>query len=1013
MPKKEQDVDEAGTLMALPERDAACATSATAVGTATGATEFGASTGDASGAGGGAAGSGGSASSATGLSTAAGTPPTGGLQGRSFGRYVVLNELGRGGMGTVYRARQPDLDRDVALKVLSDGETSQEGIRRFFREAQAAARLNHPSIVSVYDVGSVDGKYYIAMEYVEGPTLRKLTKGGKVPVRVVLTVLRDIARGIHYAHQNGIVHRDVKPHNILIQQPPGGEDPFAPGARPGAAPVHLTAKIADFGLAKEIHSRDQLTLSGQILGSPSYMSPEQARGDPSEIDGTSDVYCLGATLYDAVTGKPPFEGENAYRILFQVLNESPRSPRALAPNLHRDVETIILKSLEKDRARRYAGADLFADDLDRFLAGEPILARPPGRVERVVRLLRKQRVLAITVGVAAILLAGLGGYFLDATGRLLASLTETDLARRRAREEGERLRHAAEDAAVARTATERRLAAAEADLETTRAARAAVEAEADKLRGELASAQRALGDSRKANASRSTERDARQRSLEAYHRGLLTKNPERALAEFAKALKEDPLSCETWTASAACYLAVGKAEAAIKDLDQALSVGGPNALFAYYLRAQAWRASGQEARALEDLAEVVKRAPEADLALLEIAELFHGRREFAREVLLLRGVLEAHPESTDALRMLAEAHLAVGKAGEAEDVASRLVDRQPNVGAAFGLRARALLALGNAAGARSDLDMALGLDPSNAEALRLRAGVAAGEGQVATALSDLWLATRIAPADAEARLALARLLAAQGRAEEALPILAPLVTDEAHVPEALALRGQALLAHGDPKEAGHALDLALHFTKPEARSPELWFWRGMAAHYQGEIANALEHYTRALAVSPKFVPALLLRAAAYARQTDSVKAAEDLSRAEKLDRTWGWGYVQGAFLGMDPGARLALLRDLLTLTRANSRCAWPWWARAVLLHRKGDLTDARTEYLRAAEVCSQAPVLFADLAQLHYDRCQYREAREAVERYQRMAARGPFAEWSNDLLTQIGLRVEEAKRRER
>jgi WD40 repeat protein len=305
--------------------------------------------------------------------------------------FAVLDRLGKGGMGVVYRARDLHLNRLVAIKMIRDGilATPPE-VARFDAEARSVARLQHPNIVQIFQVGNHRGRHYLVLELVPGGNLAQRLASPMSPTEAARLV-ETLARAIDHAHKQGIIHRDLKPANILLS--PDG-----------------TPKIADFGLAKEVEGEILLThTSNGPLGTPSYMAPEQAWGPPQEVGPAADVYALGAILYECLTSKPPFCSGSVMDVLVQVKNEEPVTPRERCPGVPRDLETICLKCLHKDPTRRYTSASELADDLARFLRGEPIKARPVGAVERTVRWLRQHAAL-VTLATLLVLVAGALGF---------------------------------------------------------------------------------------------------------------------------------------------------------------------------------------------------------------------------------------------------------------------------------------------------------------------------------------------------------------------------------------------------------------------------------------------------------------------------------------------------------------------------------------------------------------------------------------------------------------------------
>ncbi len=290
----------------------------------------------------------------------------------AFGEYSLLHEIDRGGMGIVFKARHEQLNRIVALKIMRSGELSNdEELSRFRAEAEASASIEHPNIISIYEVGEVHGLVYFTMAFVDGVDLGSLPPDKKLSCKEAVRIVARVANAIEHAHQAGIIHRDLKPSNILLDR---AHEPF----------------LIDFGLAK-VKQDKGLTCTGQILGTPAYMSPEQARG--SLLTPTSDVYSLGAVLYELVAGQAPFSGPTPIDILLQVLHRHPAQPRKINKQLPRDLEQIILRAMAKEPGDRYASAGDFQADLQKFLLGEPIEHPRPSYVDRFTNWWRREPVL--------------------------------------------------------------------------------------------------------------------------------------------------------------------------------------------------------------------------------------------------------------------------------------------------------------------------------------------------------------------------------------------------------------------------------------------------------------------------------------------------------------------------------------------------------------------------------------------------------------------------------------------
>jgi tetratricopeptide (TPR) repeat protein len=576
--------------------------------------------------------------------------------GSRFGRYELLAELGRGGMGIVFRARQTDLQREVALKMLLEGGAAGDLQRdRFFAEARHAAKLMHPSIVAVHDVGELDGIHYFTMDYVEGQDLAAIVKGGKMePLRAVDIALK-LCLALGYAHTMGVVHRDLKPSNILIDK-------------------HGTPRITDFGIAKDLE-KQSTTLSGEVLGTPAYMPPEQADGRAGEVDARADVYSLGAVLYELLTGRPPFEAKTGFLVMTAVLNDPPVPPRRVDPSLPRDLETIVLKCLEKKRENRYPTTAALAADLERFMDGESIEAqRPitlPGGPPRRVLL------------VGLLVLAALGaGYFVyDSKMKQRAAEAAT----------AQREKELADAALRAQALEEER----KAEEKSSALVRDAVEAAAREERDvAIARAQEAVEVAPKHALAHET--------LARFYLELRS-DPDGAMREADAAIKLDPTSREGLSVRARALIAERRLDEALPEIEKVAALGADGAAAAARLRGEALNAKGDGEGALRELGRACDLAP----------------RDAAPRV------------------DLARAFLALGKAAEAERAASSALEIDPQRAAALVARAEARLALGRDDEALADAVLARKLAPRDAAAKALAARLEARvEPKVETRRSD-------------------------------------------------------------------------------------------------------------------------------------------------------------------------------------------------------------------------------------------------------------------------------------
>jgi tetratricopeptide (TPR) repeat protein len=593
--------------------------------------------------------------------------------------YEVLEEVGRGGMGVVYRARQLRLNRTVALKmILAGAQGRSEHLTRFRLETEAVARLRHPNIVQIYEVGEHQGRPFCCLEFVEGGGLDRHLGGAPQPVQTAARLLETLARAMHAAHQEGIVHRDLKPANILLTA--------------GGVP-----KISDFGLAKHLDDDSWKTHSGIIMGTPPYMAPEQAAGHNREVGPLTDVYALGAILYELLTGRPPFRAATMLETIDQVRTQEPVPPRRLQPKVPRDLETICLKCLQKEPHKRYASALDLAEDVERFLKNEPIRGRPVPGWERLLKWVRRRPAAAALIVMSAVALlsavlgslAYLGKRARDAEQALAETRLGNDL--RQLIHDGETAAQAS-DWPKARELGERALAMIAPQEE----ALAPLRDQAQRLRDEAAGHQQA-GD-RFQQLTRERDEVLFQATLATGEGSQANISQTRAAAPRALALAgvslegRAPLSPDPYwtaeenaTAAVACYellLVLAEAEGqplpgegaepqlrkALRLLDRAASLGwASHPTQAYHLRrARYLEQLGDQAEAKQERRRAADRPPATALDYYLLGDEKYKQGHFAEAVQEFENALEVQPDHFWARYFQAMAYLQLGRAAEAK-----------------------------------------------------------------------------------------------------------------------------------------------------------------------------------------------------------------------------------------------------------------------------------------------------------------------------------------------------------
>ncbi len=749
---------------------------------------------------------------------------------RRYGRYVSVSKLGEGGMGEVWKAWDKDLRRWVALKLLKG--TDAKELERFRREARTAARLSHPSICAVHDVGEAAGRNFIAMQYIQGSTLSDFPRSD---VRRLAGYLRDAAAALHVAHEAGIVHRDIKPDNLMIESGPNPR-----------------IVVMDFGLARNLEVKDHRSSAGMLIGTPFYMSPEQAERRPV-IDRRTDVYSLGAALYEILAGRPPFQERDLHSLLRQISETDPPPPSGFRPDLPRDLETIVLKCLEKDPKRRYATALELSADLTRWLEGEPILAHPPSTLYRLGKFVRRKRSL---LGVALV-----GAICVAMVAAILIPRWRTEARGRREKE-----------AALAREENRRR---------TEREARDRARPHLDAGRSILARLDRLL-----------TTPDWKPQSALAL--------AEEARGEFRKALETCPEFAEAMLETARAYAMTENRAMAIQWCTRAIE-SSPEFATAYLERAsvaieeyEEMRHRAEERARLETPESLVLRKRiEADLETVK--RWSRDRKELRYAEGMFAFAEGNYGPAAKTLEEFAELNVAdprgrewaghcyihlPGKEGAAIPHLAQAIQYRPRNPRLYLLRALALTRSKNPAGAIEDCDRVLAIVPHSPNAYTNRGLARKAMHDYDGAVRDYTRAIDLNPRDGSIYFnrGLARLSANDSAG--ALADFTKALKAEPNFPQAWSERGRAKAQTGDYDGAIQDCTTAL------GQNPGLacaYFVRGFAFAMKGEFAQSLPDFDRAIELDPEDPQSFWNRASARLETGNLRGSFEDYSRAMELD----------------------------------------------------------------------------------------------------------------------------------
>ncbi|MFH1228544.1 MAG: tetratricopeptide repeat protein [Planctomycetota bacterium] len=861
----------------------------------------------------------------------------------TFGKYSIERKLGQGGMGAVYLAVDRGLNRRVALKVITSKD--EELLERFQREAAAVAKLKHPNIVQVYESGvvplpsatggSARKQHYFTMDYIEGVSLEKLISSPNRPnIQNIARIIQQVASALHYAHSQQVIHRDIKPANIMISMPKDRPDkPLQPEADPssgGGRDNQGKAYITDFGLAKQLTGLDRsLTMSGTALGTPDYMSPEQAQGKKDEVDPRSDIFSLGATLYHCLTGRMPFPGNELYEVLSKVINEDPPAPSSVIKIIPKDLETICLKCLNKDKAKRYQTGGALAQDLKRYLEGGQITAKRTSSITKIYLKLMKNKTASLSIIGAAVILA------VVIIGLLVSSSHRKQLIARYRQEAQQAFDKDQFD--QARALCNKLLVLSPADEEIKgilKRCEKIIKAQETKKQQEDAQAKEAAAKAQKAV-------DLRNEAKAVLDRAAGAPTPEQKIKLAEEALAIDPTFGDAYQIIGYIYKDKKDYDKAVESFTKAIELT-PTLAYSYYERGLiAMEITNKTEEAVSDFENVLKYDPASHIGWFAKGKIEYFRSKYDEAISDFTKAIETYSSYVDAYNARGATYM---------DKASREF---------FGVTSGGLLNK-----AVADFNEAIRLDPQYASIYANRCGAYVAMGELDKAIADCNTAIKLDPRYTPAYFNRGNAYKNKAHSIQrnlAVGLESPDFTPDQLLDRAIADYSQAIRLNPQYAEAyanrgnsykdKNQLDKAMaDFDEAIRVSPKFaaaYVCRGIAYVETNQLDKAIKDYTEAINLDPNNIRALNNRGTVYNKTDEFDKAIIDFNEALRINPNCAEAYINRGIAYENKDLLDQALADYNQAISLNPKFIEAYWNRANVHRKKGDLDRVVSDYTEA------------------------------------------------------------------